>query len=60
MYPMWSVKATDNADYISTGCLSEIWKKIQVKIYFIYIASTETNNTQEESSGILYDTLKKL
>ena len=44
-----------------TGCKRDIWKKVvQVNIYCIYIASTETNNTSQESPDIqlLNDTLK--
>ena len=32
-----------------TGCNSDIWKKVQVNIYCIYIGSTETNDTSAES-----------
>ena len=32
-----------------TGCKSDIWKKVQVNIYYIYITSTETNDTSAES-----------
>ena len=44
----------------NTGWISEIWKKIQVNIYHIHTASTETNDTSKESPDIqLYnDTLK--
>ena len=42
---------TLNATYvgINTGCNSDIWKKVQVEIWCIYINSTETNNTSAES-----------
>ena len=33
-----------------TGRNSDVWTKVQVDIYFIHIASTETNDTLEESS----------
>ena len=32
-----------------TGWISEIWKNVQVNIHYTYTASTETNNTSEES-----------
>ena len=43
-----------------TGWISEIWKNVQVNIHYTYTASTETNNTSEESPGIQLknDTLK--
>ena len=30
----------------------EIWKNVQVNIHYTYTASTETNDTSEESPGI--------
>ena len=36
----------------NTGWISEIWKNVQVNIHYTYTASTETNNTSEESPGI--------
>ena len=36
----------------ATGCKNNIWKKVQVNIYFVYIASTETKDTSEESPDI--------
>ena len=43
-----------------TGWISEIWKKVQVNIYHIHNASTETNDISEESPDIQLknDTLK--
>ena len=35
-----------------TGWISEIWKKVQVNIYHIHNASTETNDTSEKSPDI--------
>ena len=44
----------------STGCKSEIWKKVQLNIYLIYTASMEKNDTLVKSPGIQLenDTLK--
>ena len=44
----------------NTGCKSDIWKKVQVNIYCIYIGSTETNDTSAESpwSQLQFGTLK--
>ena len=39
-------------DMLNTGWISEIWKNVQVNIHYTYTASTETNNTSEESPGI--------
>ena len=33
-----------------TGRNSDVWTKVQVDIYFIYIASTETNDTLEHTT----------
>ena len=34
---------------IPTGCKSDIWKKVQVNIYCIYIGTTETNDISAET-----------
>ena len=36
--------------FVPTGCNTGIRKEVQVNMYCIYIASTETNDTSEESS----------
>ena len=41
----------------STGCNSEIWKEVQVKIYCIY-NSTETN--RKPTTRLSYDSLNKI
>jgi hypothetical protein len=41
----------------STGWNSDIWKELQVNIYRVYIASTETNDTSEKK---LYYTKKNV
>ena len=59
----WYLASLEEPEFVlSTGWISEIWTEVQVIIYCIYIASTETNDTSEESSTIklLYDTLKKI
>ena len=40
------------ANQPTTGWISEIWKNVQVNIHYTYTASTETNDTSEESPGI--------
>ena len=48
-----------NIFYQHTGFISQIWTEVQVNIYHIYIASTETNDTSEESSDTqLFETRK--
>ena len=43
-----------------TGCKSDIWKKVQVDIYCINIASNETNDVSKGSSRcqLYFDSLK--
>ena len=37
---------------IGKGWICEIWKNVQVNIHYTYTASTDTNDTSEESLGI--------
>jgi hypothetical protein len=39
-------------DEMYKGWIRDIWKEVQVNIYNIYTATTETNNTSEESPNI--------
>ena len=55
---MHHVNVKEKVSRPSTGCKSEIWKKVQLNIYLIYTASK--NDTSEKSPGIQLenDTLK--
>ena len=57
---MHHVNVKEKVSRPSTGCKSEIWKKVQLNIYLIYTASMEKNDTLVKSPGIQLenDTLK--
>ena len=40
----------DDFFFVLLGCNSNIWTKVQINACFIYIDSTETNDTSGESS----------